>query len=154
MSSHIFTIAQELWVPRRDLAVDEIMERFTGQSLDIVTIPSKPIPTRYKVWAVAQLGYILNVIYHQNRKGPIRSKVPKGSSINPTQAVVVSLLQSLRKPPIRPSFCYCVWLDNLFMSTTLLSYLQKLGYSAASTTKTNSGICKEFVAKKKAKQSN
>jgi hypothetical protein len=49
MSSHIFTIAQELWVLGRDLAVNEIIERFTGQSSDIVTIPSKPIPTRYKV---------------------------------------------------------------------------------------------------------
>lgn len=154
MSSHIFTIAQELWVPGRDLAVDEIMERFTGRSSDIVTIPSKPIPTGYKVWAIAQLGYILNIIFHQNGKGPIGSKAPKGSGINPTQAVVVSLLQNLRKPPIGPSFRYCVWLDNLFVSTTLLSYLRKLGYGAAGTARTNSGICKEFVAKKKAEQSN
>jgi hypothetical protein len=154
MSVHIFTIAQELWVPGRDLAVDEIMERFTGRSSDIVTIPSKPIPTGYKVWAVAQLGYILNVIYYQNRKGPIGSKAPKGSGINPTQGVVVNLLQSLRKPPTRPSFHYCVWLNNLFVSTTLLSYLRKLGYGAVGTARTNSGICKEFVAKKKAEQSN
>jgi Transposase IS4 len=138
MSVHIFTIAQELWIPGRDLAVDEIMERFTGRSSDIVTIPSKPIPTGYKVWAVAQLGYILNVIYHRNGKGPIGSKAPKGSGINPTQAVVR----------------YCVWLDNLFVSTTLLSYLRKLGYGAAGTARTNSGICQEFVAKKKAEQSN
>jgi hypothetical protein len=108
MSIHIFTVVQELWIPGQDLAVDEIMERFTGQSLDIVTISSKPIPTGYKVWAVAQLGYILNVIYHCNGKGPIGSKVPKGSGINPTQAVVVNLLLSLQKPPIGPTFRYCV----------------------------------------------
>jgi hypothetical protein len=154
MSVHIFTIAQELWIPGRDLAVDEIMERFTGRSSDIVTIPSKPIPTGYKVWAIAQLGYVLNVIYHRNGKGPIGSKAPTGSGINPTQGVVVNLLLGLRKPPIGLTFRYCVWLDNLFVSTTLLSYLRKLGYGAAGTARTNSGICQEFVAKKKAEQSN
>jgi hypothetical protein len=40
------------------------------------------------------------------------------------------------------------------VSTTLLSYLCKLGYSAAGTARTNSEICQEFVAKKKAEQSN
>jgi hypothetical protein len=49
MSLHIFTVVQELWVPGQDLAVDEIIECFTGRSSDIVTIPSKPIPTGYKV---------------------------------------------------------------------------------------------------------
>jgi hypothetical protein len=130
------------------------MERFTGRSFDIVTIPSKLIATGYKVWAVAQLGYILSVIYHRNGKGPVGSQAPKGSQINPTQSVVVNLLQRLPKPPIGPTFRYCVWLDNLFVSTTLLSYLRKLGYGAAGTARTNSGICKDFVAKKKAEQSN
>ena len=48
------------WIPGRDLAIDECMIRFTGRSHDIMTIPSKPIPTGYKVWAVAQKGYILS----------------------------------------------------------------------------------------------
>jgi hypothetical protein len=130
------------------------MERFTGRSSDIVTIPGKPIATGYKVWVIAQPGYILGVIYHQNSKGLVGSKAPKGSQINPTQAVVINLLKSLPDPPIGPTFRYCVWLDNLFVSTTLFSYLRKLGYGAAGTTRTNSGICKDFVAKKKAEQTN
>jgi hypothetical protein len=68
-----------------------------------VTIPSKPISTGYKVWAIAQLGYILGILYHQNGKGPVDSKAPKGSGINPTQAVVVTLLQTLPNPPTGPS---------------------------------------------------
>jgi hypothetical protein len=110
--------------------------------------------TGYKVWAVAQLGYILSVIYHRNGKGSVGSKVPKGSGINPTQAVVVNLLKSLPDPPIGPTFRYCVWLDNLFTSTTLFSYLRNLVYGAAGTARTNSGIYKDFVTKKKAEQAN
>ena len=118
-----------------------------------MTIPSKPISTGYKIWAIAQLGYILRVLFHRNRKGPIESKVPKGLGINPTQAVVVTLLQTLPKI-VGLSLRYCVYLDNLFISTTLFSYLRRLGYGAAGTCRTNSGICQEFVVKKKAEQAN
>jgi hypothetical protein len=93
-------------------------------------------------------------LYHRNGKGPIGSKSPPGSGINPTQAVVVTLLQTLQNPPTGPSLQYCVWLDNLFVSTTLFSYLRRLGYGAAGTCRTNSGICQEFVLKKKAEQAN
>jgi hypothetical protein len=78
--------------------------------------------------------------------------VPKGSDINSTQAVVVNLLQRL--PKLLSTLQYCVWLDNLFVSTTLFLYLRNLGYGAAGTARTNSDICKDFVVKKKAEQSN
>jgi hypothetical protein len=78
----------------------------------------------------------------------------KGSKINPTQAVVVNLLKTLLSPPIGPSLRYCVWLDNLFSSTTLFSYLQSLGYGATDIYRTNSGISKSFVLMKKAEQAN
>jgi hypothetical protein len=64
------------------------------------------------------------------------------------------LLQTLPNPPIDPSLQYCVRLDNLFVSTQLFLYLRTLGYGAAGTCRTNSGICQEFVNKKKAEQTN
>ena len=154
MSSHIFEVACQFWIPGRDLAVNELIEGFFSRSSDITTIPSKPTPTGYKIWAIAQRGYILNVIFHKNGKGPISSKVPKGSGINPTQAVVVNLLKTLPDPPIGPTLRYCVWLDNLFSSTTLFTYLQSLGYSATGTCRTNSGISKDLVDIKKREQAN
>jgi hypothetical protein len=55
----------------------------------------------------------------------------------------------LGKLPTRPKDSpYVVWLDNLFGSTKLLNYLRSLGYGCTATARTNSGICKEFVAKK------
>jgi hypothetical protein len=125
LNTHIWTVSRQLWIPGRDLVVDECMERFSGRSLDIVTIPSKPISTGYKVWAIAQLGYILGVLYHRNDKGPVGSKAPLGSGINPTQAVVITLLKTLPNPPIGPGLRYCIWLDNLFVSTTLFSPFRK-----------------------------
>jgi hypothetical protein len=96
----------------------------------------------------------LNIIFHQNGKGPIGSKVPKGSGINLTQAVVVNLLKTLLDPLIGPTLWYCVWLDNLFFSTILFTYLQRLGYGATGTCRTNFGISKDLVALKKKEQAN
>jgi hypothetical protein len=124
------------------------MLRFTGRSYDIITIPSKPISTGYKVWAVAQKGYILSWLWHSKGTGPIGIKVPQALGQNKTAATVPYLLQLL---PKRPSDSpYIVWLDNLFSSTKLLGYLRQLGFGATGTARTNSGICADFVAKKQA----
>jgi hypothetical protein len=56
------------------------------------------------------------------------------------------LLERLHKVP---GLRYVVWLDNLFVSTKLLRYLRDLDYGAAGTCRTNSGICKAFVERKK-----
>ncbi|KAJ0130389.1 Uncharacterized protein HZ326_26508 [Fusarium oxysporum f. sp. albedinis] len=36
---------------------------FLGRSLETTTIPSKPIPTGFKVWTMAQRGYFLRWIW-------------------------------------------------------------------------------------------
>jgi hypothetical protein len=41
------------WALGRNIVVRGPMLRFTSWILDILTISSKPIPTRYKLWAVA-----------------------------------------------------------------------------------------------------
>jgi hypothetical protein len=48
-----------------------------------------------------------------------------------------------------PNSLYIVWLDNLFSSTKLFNYLRDLGFEATGTVQVNSGICVDFVAKKK-----
>src|SRR6266480_5254973 len=119
------------------------MVRFTGRSHDILTIKSKPIQTGYKVWAVAEKGYILQWIWHRKEKGPVGIKCPKG--LNKTEATVLHLLDHL---PTQNS-PYKVWLDNLFTSTKLLEYLKNAGYGATGTCRVNSGVCEQFVEKKK-----
>ncbi len=128
----------KFWVPGRNLAIDECMLRFTGRSYDIITIPSKPISTGYKVWAVAQKGYILSWLWHSKGTGPIGIKVPQALGQNKTAATVPYLLQLLPKRPLDSP--YIVWLDNLFSSTKLFGYLRQLGFGATGTARTNSGI--------------
>jgi Transposase IS4 len=56
----------------------------------------------------------------------------------------------LKLLPMRPiESPYIVWLDNLFSSTKLFSFLRKEGFGATGTARTNSGICLEFVQKKR-----
>ena len=39
------------------------MVRFKGRSYGIITIPGKPIPTRFKYFVLADEGYIINFEY-------------------------------------------------------------------------------------------
>jgi len=133
----------KLWTPGRDIAVDECMIRFTGRSFDITTIKSKPIPTGYKVWGIAQKGFLLSWFWHSNGKGPQGIDPHKDLDLNQTAAVVVNLAEKL---PERPrELPYHIWLDNLFPSTKLLVCLREKGFGATGTCRINSGICEEFV---------
>jgi hypothetical protein len=56
LCSHIQKQNLEIWLPGRDVAIDEFLVRFQGRSSNITTIPSKPTPTGYKGWAIAQVS--------------------------------------------------------------------------------------------------
>ena len=66
-----------------------------GRTPEIINIPSKPTLEGFKIWVLANKGYILNFIWHAkgNKKGPVNldeSFINKGFS--KTQAVVLNLL--------------------------------------------------------------
>lgn len=135
------------------MAVDEIMCRYKGHAKETTTVPNKPIPTGFKVWAVAQQGFVICWNWHipGERNGPVGIKTPvelggtkkTGKGGNKTQAVVIALLQRLPQPPA--GFRYHCYLDNLFVSTKLLLYARKLGFSLTGTCRTNSGIVKDLI---------
>ena len=144
------------WTPGRNVAVDELMERYNGPSYATVTIPSKPTPTGFKAWGIAEKGYLLNWIFHRRKKSPVAAyngkkttnpKVPMELGMNKTAAVVPFLLESL--PKLKKGLQYHVWLDNLFVSTKLLCYLRVLGYDAAGTANAKSGIIVHLINLKK-----
>ncbi|KAJ0132543.1 Uncharacterized protein HZ326_24374 [Fusarium oxysporum f. sp. albedinis] len=142
-SDHIQHISTVFYIPGTSIAVDECMVRFLGRPLETTTIPSKPIPTGFKVWTVAQRGYFLRWIWHRpDRKfGPVgvrptyrrlpsqlrmmrqRRQLRERNTIhlNPTQAVVVALVNLL------PKSTYHVFLDNLFSSCDLFRRLRQRG---------------------------
>ena len=44
------------------LAVNKTIQRFIGHTPEIVNIPSKPTPEGFKIWVLANKGYILDFI--------------------------------------------------------------------------------------------
>ncbi|PMD59784.1 pea pathogenicity protein, partial [Hyaloscypha bicolor E] len=58
-SIYIQAVNLRVWKPGRDLVVNEIIIRFEGRLKEITTVSNKPIPTGYKVWGVAQKGFLL-----------------------------------------------------------------------------------------------
>ncbi|MCJ1465813.1 hypothetical protein MMC07_004432 [Pseudocyphellaria aurata] len=85
----------------------------------------------FKIWALAQKGYLLHWIWHQKIKVPVGvkpPKLPKTRRINSTNSVAVACLKSLPGQP------YCVWLDNLFVSKNLMTYFREQGFGLRSET--------------------
>ena len=151
-STHIQRMSLYFYIPGTSIAVDECMIRFTGRSKATVTIPTKPTPTGFKVWVVAQRGYFLQWIWHDpmTRFGPVagpptrkRKRDPDDAPyLNPTQSVVIALTNML------PKQTYHVYLDNLFTSIDLLIALRQRDIGGTGTCRTNSGVFKGHVIAK------
>jgi Transposase IS4 len=60
----IFSILRQkclfYWLPSTNLTVDEVMLKFEGRTSQKITIPGKPIPTGFKIFALGDSGYICN----------------------------------------------------------------------------------------------
>ncbi|KZL63383.1 hypothetical protein CI238_13016, partial [Colletotrichum incanum] len=52
-SAYIQETGDSFYTAGTDITVDEAMVRFTGRSFEIITVPTKPIPTGYKIWILA-----------------------------------------------------------------------------------------------------
>jgi hypothetical protein len=153
LSTHFQSVNCSVWKPGRDLAVDEIIVRFEGRSKETTTIPNKPTPTGYKVWGVAQKGFLLAWNWHIPgvKNGPVGVRTPyelggtkkAGNGGNKTQAVVLHLLKRLPTP--LEGSGYHVFLDNLFVSTKFVQYARSQGVAVTGTCRTNAGIFKELL---------
>jgi len=143
------------WKPGTHLAVDETIVRFTGRAFETVNIPSKPTPEGFKIWVVADQGYILDWLWHAkgDKKGPVDLDEywTKDKGFSKTQAVVLDLLlQELDGKRYFHRNKHIVWLDNLFTSVKLLHQLREEGIGAAGTvrtTKTRREVVEEWDAK-------
>jgi hypothetical protein len=148
--SRSFSNSNKNYIPGTSIAVDELMVRYTGRSKETTTVPTKPIPTGFKAWAVAQRGYFLQWLWQpgspygaipikigQKRKRNLTTKDPE--YLNPTQVVVPLLINRLAKQT------YHVYLDNLFSSPKLFLALRKLGTGATGTCRVNCGIYKPLA---------
>jgi Transposase IS4 len=60
----IFSILRQkcsfYWIPSTNLTVDEVILKFKGRTTQKITIPSKPIPIGFKIFALGDSGYTYN----------------------------------------------------------------------------------------------
>lgn len=126
---------KQYWNPTTHLAVDEGIQRFQGRAKETVKVPLKPIPEGFKIWCLANDGYILDWLYHARSSGPVDldNYWTVDCGFPATQAVVLDLLL---QAGIHNDSRHIVWLDNLFTSTRLLSTLREEGFGAAGTVRT------------------
>ena len=117
----------KLYKPGIDLTVDETIQRFTGRAPEIVNIPTKPTPEGFKIWLLANQGYVLDWIFDAkgDNKGPVDldNYWVEEEGFSKTQAVVLDFLT--QEDPTTGHRLYqpnkhTVWLDNLFTSVKLL----------------------------------
>ena len=134
LSEHLRHAFKQYWTIGTHLIVDESIERFQGRSAVTVNIPSKPVPKGYKLWILANAGYVLDWLFHA--KGDKLGSVDldeywiKDEGFSKTQAVMLDLLTQQSIADINKHF---VWLNNLFTSARLLSVLRELEFGAAGT---------------------
>jgi hypothetical protein len=100
----IRTNCQHNWLPATHVSIDEAMLPFSGRSEDTVNMKHKPIKEGFKVWVLADQGYVYNWLWfsgHPERGTEIIGKKDWNFKINkngtiacfaPTFAVVIYLV--------------------------------------------------------------
>jgi hypothetical protein len=108
---------------------------------------NKPISEGYKIWVLADNGYVSDWLWHSQRDGP--ESIPKnGLDVNqstsnglkevhlsPTFALVIRLAERLRK--LHPERVFCFYLDNLFLNVNVAQALLALNICCTGTTRKN-----------------
>ena len=79
LSKLLLSSFRRYWKPATNLAVDECIEGFTGRTNDIVNIPTKPTPIGFKIWVLADEGYVIDLLWHV--KGDKKDEGPQGLRI-------------------------------------------------------------------------
>jgi hypothetical protein len=106
------------------------MVRFFGRSSDTCKMPNKPIKQGYKIFALAENGYVWHFQMSSKQHGI--GELQKVDELTPTGSMVLQMARLLPKFPNAP---YILYLDNYFTSIPLFSMLRKENIGAAGTTR-------------------
>jgi hypothetical protein len=68
VASIIRTNYQQNWILTTHVAIDETILAFSGRSEDTVKMKNKPIEERFKIWVLADLGYVYNWLWFSDYK--------------------------------------------------------------------------------------
>lgn len=137
LNKHLHILFKKYWTTRTYFTVDKTIQRFIGRFKETVNIPIKLEPEKFKIWVLANSGYVLDWMYHvkrdNNRLVDLDEFWIKNWDFSKTQAVVFNLLA---QHDIFNNYQYMVWLDNLFTSAQLLIELLAKRFGAAGMVRT------------------
>jgi hypothetical protein len=131
-ASQVRRACLQYWEPSSAVSIDETMIRGFGRSYHTFKMPNKPIKQGYKLFAIADQGYILYWIWASRHKSLVEIK--KQDDLTMTGSMVLQLVQE-GLPPHRNN--YTVYLDNYFTTIPLFNRLRQLGIGACGTTRPN-----------------
>ena len=130
LAKYIQLTYRKLYSPSTYLTVNKTIKRFIGRAPKIINIPSKLIPKGFKIWVLANKGYILNQLQYirGNKVGLVNLDeiFTKEEGFLKTQAVVLNLLTQRNielDKLLYPLGKHVIWLNNLFISVKLLRRL-------------------------------
>jgi hypothetical protein len=160
LASYFHKAAQKFYTPSSHLSVDEIMIRCFGRTLHTYKMPNKPIKQGYKIFALAEHGYIWTFSWSSRQLGI--EEMFKWPGLTPTGSMVVELIErlpkiprieprieSLIKPRIEPCLeltisspvaSYSIYMNNYFNLIALFNHLYDRRYSACGTARPTSGL--------------
>jgi len=123
-------------LPASEVAIDEMIVRFTGRSLHTTMIRGKPIPQGYKMLAICEHGYTFSFMFTwQSESFSDILDIYQGTqSLSPTSKAVFQLATTL--PAQR--FRFTLYCDNYFSNIPLFTTLREYNISTCGTVRTNS----------------
>ena len=145
VSTMLRTTCKKLWYLGTHVAIDEAMIAYRGRTKHTIKIKNKPISEGFKVWVLAEAGYVWTWLWHSKIKGP--EGVPKDGTKHylpiPHQPVHLAATFTLILRLAREvqswydNRVFTVFLDNLFLNVDVAQALLVLGFLCMGTTRKN-----------------
>ena len=70
VATHLRTTCKKLWHLGTHIAINEAMIAYRGRTKHTIKIKNKPISEGYKVWVLAEAGYVWTWLWHSKIEGP------------------------------------------------------------------------------------
>lgn len=139
LASNLQRNFQKYIIPASNVAVDEMMIRFSGRSKHTVIMRSKPIPKGYKVFALCERGYTYSFMFSSRLDSfsNLDSNLYLGDQrLSATSHTVFQLVMSL---PVQ-SHRFILYCDNYFSNIPLFVALREYMVAACGTVRPNSAL--------------
>jgi hypothetical protein len=141
LASRIQASFRRYYSPSTSISIDELMVRCFGRSNHTYKMPNKPIKQGYKIYGIADHGYIYSWIWSSRVFG--LEEIPIIETLTNTGSLVRALVSTL------PRTSMTIYMDNYFTSVPLFESLRSLQYGAVGTTRPHDRFPTELSKLKK-----